>query len=220
MRKFDKFRYIIALLHHLFEVEKQNIAQALWNIDTYIEAIGNEFICQYLLEGLINNVCAYYGEHDENHRQIVEDINTLIVEMIRYGIEINERHGNKLNLTRFNALQKKLNNPVTKKYLTTDDLYVLAKAEYEVQHAQEEYPIDWLDLLDEHYARLTSVAKTELKEKMTSFAPMVANLFQELETVQEDAYEEEQDFIDAKQRIVDMIKDKVVQEFSDFVTED
>ena len=89
---FEKFNYIIQLLDVLFTIEKQNIAQSLWNLETYLEDIGNEFITQHLLSGVVNNIQAYYGEVDENHRKIVEIVDAFIDKMFAYGTHLNQRY--------------------------------------------------------------------------------------------------------------------------------
>ena len=89
---FERFEYILGIIKFLFETEKRNIAQALWNILKYTEEIGKTFICEHILTGIVNNINSYYGDHDENHEKIVNEIISFTAEMREYALAINSRY--------------------------------------------------------------------------------------------------------------------------------
>ena len=108
LNAFEKFEYIINLAKTLFQIEKENIAQALWNIVKYTELIGDTFICEHILKGVVNNINAYYGEHDEKHQEIVNLVVEFIKDMKEYAFEINKRYGEFFSVGGLNNLEANL----------------------------------------------------------------------------------------------------------------
>ena len=110
LNTFDKFEYILNLVKQLFQVEKSNIAQALWNIVKYTESVGDTFICEHILWGVVNNINSYYGERDEKYQEIVNLVLLFIKDMKDYSFEINKRYGEYFSVTGLNTLETRLQN--------------------------------------------------------------------------------------------------------------
>lgn len=226
---FERFTYIIKLLHVLFTIEKQNIAQSLWNLEDYLENIGNEFIVQHLLHGIVNSIETYYGEKDENHHSIVRDLKELINDMISYGININQRYHAKFKLSGLYELKLKIDDDITQNlqnaFFTEDDLYNIASAEYSVQHQEMGYPSSWWDLLEETdianiFEQLSNARQKELEQRMNKFVKKVDHDFAMLEEMMYDDFEDTLVFWKKRQAIIDNIIYKIKEKFSDFIAKE
>lgn len=108
MQVFQRFEYSINLLVLLFDIEKRNIAQALWDIHKYTDIIGHSFICEHILAGVINSIISYYRNNNGEREKIKELVNPLINEMRDYAVVINKRYGECFNTDGLDKLERML----------------------------------------------------------------------------------------------------------------
>lgn len=117
------------------------------------------------------------------------------------------------------GLSEGLSAEKSKKCLTPLDLYYIVNAE-----ALTKNPKAWWNYLDdeieEHYSKLSEEDKHEFEGRMCDFVKQISDDLAALEDLDEADFNDKQFFIEERQNIIDMITDKAVQEFSDFVTEE
>ncbi|MDO4798857.1 MAG: hypothetical protein Q4A01_12665 [Coriobacteriales bacterium] len=97
----DTFLYLLDLIGKLFVVEKRNLARVLPDLQSYVERVGNRFLCEHLLRGVVRGIALYYESYEDNNKEydrISLSANAIISEMKEYARAMNGKYGNWLSL--------------------------------------------------------------------------------------------------------------------------
>lgn len=84
MRTYDVMQYLINYVEKLFEYEKRNIGDALFNLHKYQEYFGRELLISPLLGGIVRNINSYFKENCDEYNRLIGKTQSLIFKIKEY----------------------------------------------------------------------------------------------------------------------------------------
>ncbi len=129
-----------------------------------------------------------------------------------------------------NTYRKKGNGKMTcdKAIFTADELYsMVSAARASIDMSAEGFDADWTDHLDDEemadcakkYDSLPESVQHELDEKLLDAAETQEANYYDLDNLEDDAYSTVNVFMDARQEIIDKMKDEISGSLNDFLAE-
>lgn len=97
----EVFDYLLDYMNICFQIEMRNIGDAIPDLSKYQETVGSKYITSILLEGVVRNITAYFGDTNDIFEKLKSKWIKICKNMMNYSEDISKRYNVKFDIPNY-----------------------------------------------------------------------------------------------------------------------